>query len=501
MAHTHKSIIGIEARDKVIAGANYVADAVKSTLGPFGLNTLTEKRNTITNDGFTTSREICTTLPCEFERRGAILMHEAASKTNDQVGDATSTSMVLAQAILKEAVRYLPQVGSFGAKKTPAELVKTLKEEKAIVLEKLSDMVTPITSREELIRSALVSVEDEELAEMIGGMQWDLGEYGYILCEESPDRNTTIERVQGVRIDNGFGTSVMINNPEKGTLEVTDARIILTNYTFSGGLQPVAHLIDQLVSQGHRKIVIMARAFSSDVIRLCVENIQKGVEIYPINAPYEHQGEVFKDIQSVVGGTYVDQESGRLEDMTLDDVGYVERLVARRYDAIIMGTQNPETRVGRLIEELQGEPSVFYQKNLQKRISQLTNGFAVLKVGSETDVDRKRRKDKCDDVVNAVRLALQGGTIRGGGLALKQISEMLPESCILKRPLNAIHSQIINSAPEGFVIEDWVRDPYLVIKASLENAVSVASNLATVNAVVVEKDKKYEKSNATEEAE
>jgi len=484
------SLTGVSARDKVIAGANYVADAVKATMGPFGLNTLTEKRNTITNDGFTTSREVAPTLTDEYERRGALLLHEAASKTNDQVGDATSTSMVLAQAILKESARYLPQEGSFSSKMKPSQLVKKLKVELAEVLEKLSDAVTPITTREELVNSAMVSVEDEDLAEMIGGMQWDLGEHGYIMVEESADTTTTIERIQGVRIDNGFGTSVMINNPEKGTLEVENARIITTNYTFHDSFDKVKHVIEPLLKDGVRHIIILARAFGSEAIRKCVEAAGTGVFLYPVNAPYEHQAEVFKDIVSITGGTYIDMESSRLEDMTVDDVGTVKKLVAQRYSAIITGSGDSTNRVERLQKELVGELSEFYKKNLQKRISQLTDGFAILKVGSETDVDRKRRKDKCDDVVNAIRLALVGGTIKGAGLELKEVADSLEDSYILKRPLSAIHSQIMSSAPEDFEVEDWVRDPYLVIESALKNAVSVASNLATVNCVVVEKDKK-----------
>lgn len=483
------SIVGIEARNKVVAGANYVADAVKASLGPFGLNTMIEKRNLITNDGFTISREIAPTLKDEFERRGAIHMHEVSSRTNDEVGDATTTAPVLAQAILQESLKYLPKEGSFSSKLKPSELIKKLKGEVKEVTEMLEELTTPIESREQLINSAIVSVEDKELGEMIGGMQWDIGKSGYILCEESPEKTTTIERIKGIRIDNGFGTSVIINNPEKATLEVDNARIIMTNYTFSTGFGEIAHVIDRLVKSGERNIVVMARAFSSDVIRLCVENIEKGINIYPINAPYEHQGEIFRDIESVVGGRYIDTEGGLLEDMTLDDVGHVKKLIARRYDAIIVGEKDPAERIEKLYKELQGEQSIHYQKKLESRLSQLQDGFAILKVGSETDVDRKRLKDKCDDVVTAVRLAYNGGTVPGAGLAFKQISEKLPETYILKRPLLCIYNEIMSSAPEGFEVEEWVRDPYLVLKSALKNAVSVASNLATVNSIVVEENK------------
>lgn len=494
------SLTGIKARDKVIKGANYVADTVKSTLGPFGMNALLEKGNRITNDGFTVSKALCVAIEDEFERRGAVTMHEVASKTNDQVGDATSSSEVLAQAILKEAIRFLPTESSVIAKKTSAELIKQIDTEKDEIITLLEEYVTPINTEKELIDSARVSVEDDTLAELIGKAQFKIGKDGVIIAEEHNQSESEIEYISGIKFDSGFASSALINNPEKQTVEAEDCHVLLTNYIFND-LSPIAPIIDQLVKTGVRKIAIIGRGFSSDFVKVCIENTKNGVYFYPINAPYTDQAEVSRDIASLIGGSYIDTEETSLSDITLDDVGYASRIVSKRYETVITGNESPDARLTVLEAKLKGAVSDFERKSIQTRISQLTHGFAILKVGAKTEVDRKRLKDKADDAVNAIRLAYQGGTVPGAGQAFNDISKDLPNDYILKRPLQAIYNQIMSSAPKDFVIEPWVRDPFLVLKCALENACSVASVLSTVSAVVAAenpKKRKYENNNDEE---
>lgn len=494
---------GIPARDAVLKGAAYVADAVRSTLGPFGLNALLEKGNRITNDGYTISSELCSSVKDEFERRGAIMLHEASSKTNDQVGDATTTSEVLALAITQEAIRFLPKEGTFISKKTPAEVLTMITASKENVIDLLAKQIKNIESEAELIHSAKVSVEDDELAELIGKAQWELGPDGFILAEETAEKFSSVQNVKGIRIDNGFGTSVMINNQEKQLLEVNDCAVILTNYTMND-LLPIEKVMNDIVKSGRRDIVVVARAFTPDFIRMAVENFKNGLHIYPINAPYTDQAEVMRDLQSVLGGTYIDSEESELKDMSLTDVGVAAKVVARRFDGVFTGVYDDKTkervekRVQQLKEKYAGSGSDFEKKSLLERISQLENGFALLKVGAKTETERKYKKDKCDDAVNAVRLALKGGTVPGAGIAFKEIAETLDDSDILKKPLRSINEQIMSSAPTGFVVEEWVRDPFLVLEASLTNACSIAGVLATTNVVVATKNKK-ECTHGTEE--
>lgn len=490
------SLTGLKARDKAISGLNYVADAIESTIGPFGLNFLLEKGNRVTNDGYTISSALCPTIQDEFERRGALVAQEASSKTNEIVGDATSTAWSLTKNIVKEAIRYLPNEKSIKAKKTPSEVIKMIKDAKDIVLTHLQEMTTPVESKEALIKSAMVSVENEEIAELLGSMQWELGPEGVILAEEVNDTTSSIERVKGIRLDNGFGTSQIINNPEKQSLEVSDMPILLTNHTI--GTEEMMKLKESvfkyLINSRKLGIIVVARAFTNDAIRLCMESMNAGFAIFPVNAPYVNQTEVMKDIQAVVGGRYIDSESGTIDDIYIGDVGFAKKFIARITDGIVTGTDNEdaqkraEERADEIRKKLQGEESEFHKKMLEARIAQLSNGFAILKVGSHSVTDRKRLKDKCDDAVNAVRLALKGGTVPGGGKAFKEISDKLSEDNILKRPITSVYDRIMSSAPEGWEIEEWVRDPYLVLKTALEQSCIFAGTFSSTYGIETSKN-------------
>lgn len=495
------SITGIEARNKAIEGLSYVGNAVKSTMGPFGLNFMLEKGNKLTNDGYLIANELCGTIPDEFERRAALVAHEASAKTNEMVGDATSTTWALTTDIVKESVRYLPNENSIKAKNTPSEIILKIKESKENIIKLLSEMATPINSKEDLIKSALVSVEDEEIAELLGSTQWDLGPDGVIIAEEVNETSSSIERVKGIRIDNGFGTSHMVTNQENQSLELNDVSILLTNYVIDEkeikGFRE--SIFSPLIAQKKIGCIIIGRAFTSAAIKMCMESLQTGFAIFPVNAPYVNQSQIMHDIEAVVGGRYIDTEESRLEDIYVSDVGFTKRFVARQFDAIITGVENEQAtdrmskRVEVLRQKLEGEKSDFGKKMIESRIAQMTNGFAILKVGSYTVTNRKRLKDKCDDAVNSVRLALKGGTVKGAGLAFKEISDSLPEGDILKRPINVVYDQITSSAPEDWTIPEWVRDPYLVLKTALENACDSAGTFATTNGIITTKDKKEDK--------
>ncbi len=492
------SITGIEARDAALKGVSYVASTVKQTVGPFGLNALLEKGRKSTNDGFIIGNELTPTIENEFERLGAQIAGEAASKTNTQVGDCTSGTWALTEAIAKESFRFLPSQKSLISKKTPSEIGLMIDVSKKEVLDSLKETVKEITDEETLIKSALVSVEDPFLAQLIGSTQWKLGKDGVIIAEEVNEIESSIEIVSGVRLDNGFSNSTIINNQEKEAFELSETAIILTNYTI--GVEEITKLKDSVISPliGQKKLnlVLMARAFTSEAIQLCMDTIQSGFGLYPINAPYTDQAEMMRDLEAVVGGRYIDQEEGTLEDIYITDVGYAKRLVARRFDAIVTGVEDDrstariEKRVETLKAKLKGSQSDFEKQSIQQRIAQFTNGFALLKVGAGSISDRKRIKDKCDDAVHAVRLAFKGGTVKGAGLAFKEISDSLPEENILKRPITVIYDQIMASAPEGWHIEDWVRDPYLVLEAALTNACDTAKVLSRTNAIITTQDKK-----------
>lgn len=492
------SITGLNARNRAIAGMSYVAEAVKSTIGPFGINFLLEKDSKITNDGYNISSELCPTIKDEFERRGALVAHEASAKTNEMVGDATSTAWALTNEIVKEAIRYLPSEKTLKAQKTPAEIINMIKKSKENVLKELDLIATPIRDKETLIKSALVSVEDEDMAKLLGETQWELGPEGIIIAEEVNQPTSSIELVKGIRFDNGWGTSYVITNPEKQTLELNDTSVLMTNYTIDIDELKMLNqaVFTQLSAQGKTKIALIARAFTNEAIKVCMESMQTKFNVYPINAPYTDQSQVFKDMETLVGGRYIDSEQARLEDIYISDIGFAKRFVARRFDTIIAGEDTPEAnirieaRVKELQDKIKGEQSPFMKKLLEERVAQLTNGFAILKVGSISLTNRKRLKDKADDAVNAIRFALKYGTVKGGGLAFKEISDNMEEGDILKRPLLCVYNQIMSSAPEGFVIEDWCRDPVYVLKTALENACEFASVFSSVNGIITSENPK-----------
>lgn len=475
-----------EAFDRVMRGVNLLADAVKITLGPWGRNFILEKSGgRITNDGISIAKEIQS--KDEIEDLAIRIVRESAIKTNDDAGDGTTTATTLTQAILKEASRLVARKNVM-AKESVMSIRKRIETECDQALIKLETMATPIETKEQLIEVARVSVEDEDLAKLIGDAQWELGKDGMIIVEETPDLASSMERIHGIRIDNGLGTSMVMNDQEKQRLVLDNVPVILTNYTLES-LAPIAHVIQELVNKGKNDIVVVSKAFSSEAIRLCMENHARGIKIYPLQAPYVNQREVMKDLASVLGGRYIHDEDSTLEEMTVSDVGTAKKVIGYRYSAIFTGERDVTLRLDTLKKELEGEPSKFQKKELEKRIAQLENGFALLKIGSTSDIDRKYRFDKAEDAVNTVRSALQEGTVEGAGLAYKKISEEMPEGSILKRPLLAPYQQImINGGitETDFIVEPWVRNSVKVDRTALLNACRIAQDLVTVGGAVAQ---------------
>lgn len=493
--YNRKADIGVAGRDKLVAGANYIADAVKSTLGPGGQNFAIEKGNRITNDGLNIAKELLGSLKDETEDRGARLLVDNATKTNDEVGDASTTFMVLTQATLKESLRYLPSKDRIVGKLSPMALIRKLETEQGEVIEKLKAISKPVESEEEMIAIAKVSVEDPLLGDLIGKTQWELGPEGYILAEETTDKVSSIERMDGLLLDNGFGSSAVINNPEKEALEVRNVSVIYTNHTISineftqGEQKPMSAILEtiqSLIKRGQKDMVIMARGFTNEAVQWCISQQQAGVNIYPLNAPYTDQAEVMYDLQAVLGGRFINSDTDSLNDIQLSDVGFATHILAKRMSTVLAGKNSEKVaeRIKVLEEKYKGAGSNFEKNTLKKRIAQLQNGFALLKVGGKTDIERKYLKDKADDAVASVRSALQEGTVKGGGLALYEIAEGLDDTYILKNPLQSVHLQLKNNAGEDFLIEEWVRDSTKTLMVVLERAVSTASVLATAAGAV-----------------
>lgn len=485
-------VVGPAARQRIFKGAFLVTSAVKSTLGPYGSNALLEKGMKPTNDGVTVAREI--QAKDEIEQLGVRKIQEIASATNDEVGDGTTTAVTLADGILKEADRFLPSEKKIGAK-TPIQIVQQIESERKFVIGELERIAEKITTEQQLIEVATVSVEDKELGELIGKTQWELGEEGVLLAEEVNERVCSVERVRGIRIDNGFGSSTVINNHAKQSLDLKDVKVIYTNHTLTS-LLPIQSLLQSLVTAGFNEIVILARAFTDGAIQDCLKNAQAGIGIYPLNAPYTDQAQVMKDLEAILGGAFIDKDTMTLEDAQLSQVGHAAFIEAKRSSTIITGredehaTKRVETRVAELKTKHEKEGSEFEKKNLTTRMAQLQNGFAILKIGAVSIAERQYKKDKADDAVNSVRAAFQEGVVPGAGQAFKTIADNMEDTSILKKALMGPYDQIRLSAPPDFEVPEWVKDPVKVLRIALEKACSVSGMLSTIEiAIATEKEK------------
>lgn len=494
--------MGAGARAKVIAGANYLADAVKLTLGPSGRNFASGVRGgaiQISNDGVSLAKEIQGR--DEFEDIGVRAVREAATKTNDVAGDGTTTAVVLTQAILKSLEFDKDVIGS-----DPTGMVEEVRKETEFVVKKLTEMAVPVTTREQLVSVARVSVENEDLAELVGGAQWDVGPAGTVLAEEHNDSKDVVEFIYGVRIDNGLGTGRIANNQEKQALELKNVRVLVTNKIFNTAaeVQKLNTLFENLIKNGEKEIVIIARAFDETAIGLCVKNIQMyfegkgGFPIYPVNAPYEDQDEIMEDLAAVLGGKYIQASERNMESVQLIDVGVASKVFCKRYEGIITGKKFGEdkridelvaARANHILEKLKGQVSPFEKRRLEARLAQLTAGTAIVKVGAETEQERRYKKDKVDDSINTVKAALQEGVVAGGGSALYDIAKENPAFRIaqaLKEP----YLQIMKNAGGEFPVPAWVQDPLKVVRTAFQKASSIARSLATTEVIVNWEDEK-----------
>lgn len=483
---------GAAAREKMAEGAEMLAEAIGSTIGPFGQNFYLDKKDTITNDGVTIAREF--QLMDEVKNRGVKAIREAANKTVDQAGDGTSTSIVLAYQIYKAASRFLDSEHRTG-KKSGTEIKKQIDTECTEVIQKLETAATKVDTKEELVKSAIVSTEDEQLGRLIAEAQWELGSEGVLLAEDSNDKTCSVERVRGIRLDNGFGSSGVVNNPEKWQMEVDECHILLTSHTIkdAGHWNELLKLFQSAQKSGITHLVVVARAWTDETISFCLQQLNRSAfKVYPLNAPYIDQPEVMKDLAAITGAHFYDSESSELSDIMTSGLGRAKRVIGRRMESIIEGYDEAQyaVEIAKRLEDIkkqrEGSESEFEKKALSTRIAQLENGFAIVKIGAHSDMEKRRLLDKADDAINAVKCVMQEGTIRGAGIEAMEIAKNLPDDSLLKRPLMSINELIMSSAPEGFVVEEWVRDPLKVWRCALQNACAAAGAFATASGVITE---------------
>ncbi len=487
------SLQGTDARQKLLDGVKKVASMVKRTYGPYGKNFASGVRGgvvKISNDGVSLAKEIQGA--DEFEDIGVRSVVEAATKTNDKAGDGTTSAVILTEAILDGLV---VEEGA-SSKNNVIKALKQVEVESKEVVAQLEKMARPVETREHLIKIARVSVEDVALAELIGGAQWDVGASGTVMAEEHNAPNDEVEFIYGIRIDNGYGTSRVANNAEKQALDLKNVRILITNKIFNkvGDLTDMLPLFENLSRDNESHVVLLARAFDESCIGWLANNLKlfaqnkSGIAVYPINAPYVDMDEVMEDLAAATGSRFIDANERNMKRATVSDVGRATKVFCTRDTGIVTGHKPGENeiidgmvkaRVANIEEKLTGKVSEFEKRNLETRKAQLTAGTAIIKVGAETEQERKYKKDKVDDCVNTVKAAIVSGVVPGAGLALHAIALENPTMSIADA-LRAPHRQIVANAGGELEIPEWVQDPLKVVKTAFEKASSIARSLATV---------------------
>jgi chaperonin GroEL len=515
-----------QARRSLKKGIDILADAVKTTLGPKGRNVALDKKfgaPTVTHDGVTVAKEIQLEEP--FENMGAQLLKEAATRTNDVAGDGTTTATVLAQAIVTEGLRNL------AAGANPMLLKSGIDKGTQAVVDYIASIAIPVEDRKEIAQVATISAADEQIGNLIADVMERVGKDGVITVEESRGINFETEYVEGMQIDKGYISPYFVTNPEKMEAVIENPYILITDKKISA-VQDILPVIEKMVQQGKRDIVIIAEDVDGEALATLVVNKLRGIlNVLAVKAPGfgDRRKEMLRDIAALTGGEVISEEMGRrLENATLADLGSA-RLVTSTKDTttIVEGkgeTADIQARIRQIKAQIEETTSDYDREKLQERLAKLSGGVAVIKVGAGTEVELKYRKTRVEDAVSATRAAIEEGIVPGGGVALLDATKALNDLnltgdaatgvSILRRALEEPLRQLaVNAGKDGSVVVEGVRraqqehnsnrygfnvlddkyedmvqagiiDPAKVTRSALQNASSIAAMILTTEALI-----------------
>lgn len=514
---------GDDARQRLLAGVEKLARAVKVTLGPKGRNVVLDKKYgapLVTNDGVTIAKEI--ELPDVYENMGAQMVKEVSTKTNDVAGDGTTTATLLAEAIIKEGLRNL----TAGA--NPMQLKRGIEKAVKKVQEFLADMAVQIgDSKEKVAQVASISAQNEEVGELIADIMEMVGNDGVVQVEESQTMGLEKEVVEGMQFDNGYISAYFVTDPSRMEAVYDDAKILITDKKISS-VQEILPLLEKVAQTGRKELVIIAEDVDGEALATLVLNKLRGAfSILAVKAPGfgDRRKEMLKDIAILTGGTLITEDLGlKLDSADLGHLGEARRIVADQdHTTIIDGKGDKseiEARVAELKVLLDKSDSDFDKEKLQERLGKLGGGVGVIRVGAATEVELKERKHRIEDALNATRAAVEEGIVPGGGVALLMAAKVLEGlKCadkdeatgvqIIKNVLSAPMMQIAqNAGKDGAVVVDKVLnskegigydaakdeyvnmveagiiDPKKVVRSEIENAASVAAIFLTMEAAV-----------------
>ena len=514
----------IDARKKMEAGVNKLADTVKVTIGPKGRNVVLDKSfgtPLITNDGVTIAKEI--ELEDRYENMGAQLVKEVATKTNDIAGDGTTTATVLAQALVNEGMRNI------AAGANPIILRKGMKKASDAAVAALEEMGQPVTGKDHIAKVAAISAGNEEVGKMIADAMEKVGENGVITIEESKTMKTEIDVVEGMQFDNGYLSGYMCDDKEKMTANMENPYILLTDKKISN-IQDLLPVLENVMRSGSELLILAEDVEGEALTTLIVNRLRGTLKVVAVKAPGygDNRKAMLQDIAVLTGGQVISDDLGlQLKDTTMEMLGRAKSVKVTKENTTIVGgageKEDIQVRIDGLKRQMAETTSDYDREKLMDRVAKLGGGVAVIRVGAATETEMKEAKYRMEDAMNATKAAVAEGIICGGGSAYihaqKKVNELAAAltgdektgAGIVARALEAPLFAIANNAGlEGAVIINKVKesqpgtgfdvvsetyvdmmqagiiDPVKVTKHALMNAVSVAATLLTTEAAVAD---------------
>jgi chaperonin GroEL len=516
-------IFGEEARKSLKNGVDTLTDAIRVTLGPRGRPVALDKKwgaPSVLNDGVSIAKEI--ELPDPFENMGVQLVKQAATKTNDQCGDGTSTSTIIAQAIINEGFKNIAAgADSMALKRGIDKGVETL-------VDGLKKMSIPVAGKEQVAQVASISAIDPDIGKLIADVMEKVGKDGVITVEEGKGLQFETEFVEGMKFDRGYISPYFITNAEQMRAELEDPYILITDKKISA-INDILPALEKIVQVSKNLVIIAEDVEGESLATLVVNKLRGTLSPLAVKAPGfgDRRKAMLQDIAVLTGGTVISEEVGRkLDSVTVDDLGRARRVIADKDNTTVVEgkgeTKDIEARIKQIRSEIDISTSDYDKEKLQERLAKLAGGVAVIKVGGATETELKEKKHRVEDALSATRAAVEEGILPGGGVALLNALSSLKKLKldgdeatglnILKRaleePLRCIAensgregSVVINAIKESKVgigydalkdelgvnmVERGIVDPLKVTRSALQNGASIATMILTTESLVTD---------------
>ena len=513
-----------DARHKMLAGVNILANAVKVTLGPKGRNVVLEKSfgaPTITKDGVSVAKEI--ELKDKFENMGAQMVKEVSSQTSDVAGDGTTTATVLAQSILTEGMKAV------AAGMNPMDLKRGIDKAVIVAVEELQKMSKPCADDKAIAQVGTISANsDNEIGDIIAEAMGKVGKEGVITVEEGSGLANELDVVEGMQFDRGYLSPYFVNNQQNMSAEQDEPFVLLHDKKISN-IRDLLPVLEGVAKAGRPLLIIAEDVEGEALATLVINNMRGIVKVSAVKAPGfgDRRKAMLQDIAILTGGTVISEEVGlSLEKATLDDLGSAKKIIVTKEETtIIDGAGKPkeiEDRVNQIRTQIEEASSDYDREKLQERVAKLAGGVAVIKVGAATEVEMKEKKARVEDALHATRAAVEEGVVPGGGVALIRVRAALAKLKgdnhdqdiginIARRAMEEPMRQIVSNAGDeasvvvnkveegkdtfgynaatgeyGDMIEMGILDPTKVTRSALQNAASVAGLMITTEAMVAD---------------